>query len=644
MSKAPKRPAGVHPKAWWDEGDQEWVFGPLVDGKKHGDFTFWRGDGTRCNECHLVMDVPTGPFRRFHENGDVSQEGAFDDAGKLHGTRRWFSTDSETTENTRPQGVSEHVWKSEMDYVHGRVVAIRHFNREGERVLPSNGEPYPERPEGVDPEAEFVEPRDEWHRGDADGDSQHKTGRWRVWNREGQLLEDVVWADDERHGAGVSHVHGSSPFSDARIVSERGTWERGQRVGTWELCDARGEVVARAVYGGAPARARLDAFTNSTSLDFAGLCARHERDGRTVEALLCAARVLAKTRDPAPFQALLARVARPLREEMALTLAMELDAPLPALGRALVDGAHPGVVLNKIAVGLDQTAQSRAALDFTNAALLLSPERTDFLSTRALILMSLGLRAQAELDANELAAESPDQAEFLLSYLRGLFPEWRFVPASEPPETTFDEVPEAPERTLDDVRALVQKYATRLQGLRARMLERITERNPALPPDLSLLLPDGPVPLEAGETTLEDDDGDVQSVEFDEQLSDDDHELPALLVTARGDWTALCWLCWAAGLDAVGLPDALHPPAEFGKAAGMAQQRLWRARDQRVFNGRNARAHQVPSFEWEGTDLAELSPNVARLAETQYAEMQAVFYWLIDPRLKTPWQDNLRGS
>lgn len=636
----------MHPRAWWDEGDSEWVFGPLVGGKKHGDFVYWRADGTKCNESHLVNDVPQGPFKRFHENGDVSQEGTFDEQGQLHGTRTWFSTDSETTENTRPPGVSERVWKSEMDYVHGRVVGIRHFNREGLRVLPANGAPYPARPEAVDEGAEYVEPKDEWHRGDADGETQHKVGRWRIWSRSGELKEDVTYDDDERHGSGVLYLRAGSPISDARVVLERGTFHRGLRTGTWELCDAAGEVLHRVEYGDTSHldQPRLDAYSNDVSVDYGALAEAHEQEGRIIEALLDRARQTARTRNPAPLVALLTRVARPLREDVSLTLAMELDRPLNWLGHALVDGALPALVLNTIAIALDQQEQSRAALDFTNAALLLAPDRTDFLYTRALILMSLGLKDQAELDANELAAESPDRAEFLLTYLRGLFPAWRFVPDGEPPSTTFDDVPEAPQRSLEDVQALVQKYATRLQTIRQRLQVRVTDENPLLPPDLSALLPDGPVALEAGETSLEEEDGEVVSVEFDEALPADDTEVPALLTTARGDWTALCWLCWASGLESVAMPAELSPPADFGKAAGMAQQRLWRARDQRVFNGRNARAHDVSGFEWEGVDIGEVPPNVARLAETQYAEMQAVFYWLIDDRLKTPWQDNLRGS
>jgi hypothetical protein len=172
------------------------------------------------------------------------------------------------------------------------------------------------------------------------------------------------------------------------------------------------------------------------------------------------------------------------------------------------------------------------------------------------------------------------------------------------------------------------------------MLGRLTEANPALPPDLSRILTDGPVALEAGEA--EDEEG--ETVSWDESLELGNADLPSLLRLARADWAALSWLCWSAGLEEVALPTTLSPPADFGKAAGMARQRLWRARDQRVFEGRNARAHDVPSFEWEGVDVGELPPPVAGIAEQQYAEMQALFLWLVDPNLKSPWQDHLRGS
>ncbi|MDP1822536.1 MAG: thiol reductase thioredoxin [Archangium sp.] len=645
MSKAPKRPAGIPAKAWWDATDNEWVFGPLVDGKKHGDFTYWRADGTKCNECHLVMDVPHGPFKRFHETGELSQEGTFE-KGQVHGTRRWLSTDGETTENTRPKGVHGSVWKSEMDYVHGRVVGIRHFNREGERVLPSNGEPYPLKPASVDEGAEYVEPKDEWHLGDADGETQKKVGRWRLWTREGQLKEDVVYVADARHGPATLFVQGGNPFIDSRIAQEKGEFREGRRSGAWTLCDAKGAVLGTCDYGdtrsleGAP----LAAYSNDCTVDYAALAKRLESEGKVVEALITWARVAGLERDTAGFTTLLARVARPVKEEVALTLAMEVERPTNWLGYELVEGAHPAILLNKVAIALDQVFQSRAALDFSNAAILLAPDRTELLFTRALILMSLGLQAQAERDANELAAEAPDRAEYLLVYLKGLFPSYTFGPATEPAETSFEDVPEKPERSLEELQALSQKYATRLQRVREALLAKLTPANPALPPDLSGLLPDGPVELEAGEHEWVDDDGETQTVDFDEVPEVEGADLPSLLRLARADWGALSWLCWAAGQSEVAMPRKLSPPPDFGKAAGMAQQRLWRSRDQRAFNGRNAQQHGVASFEWEGTDMAEIAPPVAGIAEQQYAEMQALFYWLVDAKLKTPWQDNLRGS
>jgi len=621
------------------------VFGPLVDGKKHGDFVFWRADGTKSNECRMVMDVAEGPFKRFHENGNVSQDGTFE-KGQLHGTRRWFSTDSETTENTRAPDIHEDVWRSEMDYVHGRVVAIRHFNREGERVLPSTGEPYPLKPAGVDDGAEYVEPKDEWHRGAAEGATQKKLGRWKVWTREGQLKEDVHYVDDERHGPATLVLQRASPFRAAAIVMERGEFREGRRVGPWELCDAKGGVLGRCDYGdtGSLEVRHLPAYSNDPAPDYVALARTLEGEQKVVEALVTWARAAGITRNLDGFNALLGRVVRPVREDVAIALAMEVDRPTNWLGYEFVEGAHPAILLNKIASALDQALQSRAALDFINAAILLAPERSEFLFTRALILMSLGLRAQAEADANALAAESPDRAEFLLMYLAGVFPTWHFVPVDETPSTSFEDVPEKPTRSLEEVQALVAKYATRLHLARELMLEKLAPANPALPPDVSKLLPKGPVTLEKGEVERIDDDGDAQRVDFDEVPDVKGADLPTLLRLARADWGSLSWLCWSAGLGAVAMPTSLSPPADFGKAAGMAQQRLWRSRDQRAFKGRNAQQHGVESFEWEGTDMAEIPPPVAAIAEQQYAEMQALFFWLIDEKLKTPWQDHLRGT
>lgn len=477
--------------------------------------------------------------------------------------------------------------------------------------IPTDGHPYPLKPEGVDADAESVEPQDELH-----------------------------------HGAALLFETGASPFVDPRIVQERGEFRDGRRTGAWTSCDAKGAPVGQCDYGdtrcleGGP----LAAFSNDVSVDYAAMAQQLELEGKVIEALITWARVAGLERDTSGFTTLLARVARPVKEEVSLTLALEVDRPTNWLGYELVEGAHPALLLNKLALALDQVFQSRAALDFTHAAMLLAPDRSEFLFTRALILMSLGLHAQAERDANELAAESPDRAEFLLVYLKGVFPSYSFGPAIEKPDTTFEDVPEKPERSLEELQALVLKYATRLQLVRTAVLEKLTPANPAVPPDLSRLLPEGPVALESGQHEWLDDDGETQTVDFDEVPEVAGADLLSLLRLARADWSALSWLCWAAGSNEVETPRGLTPPVDFGKAAGMAQQRLWRSRDQRSFNGRNAQQHGVASFEWEGTDLAEIAPPVAGIAEQQYAEMQALFYWLVDSKLKTPWQDNLRES
>lgn len=657
MSRAPKRPESVPAKARWVAEDQEWEAGTLDDeGRRQGAFTYWRPDGTKVNECRFVDGRPHGPFRRFHENGEVSQDGEFED-GQLHGTRRWFACDAPTTERMHEGGVSPAVRRSEMDYVKGRVVGVRHFDASGRRVTPA-GEPYPDQPASVDDGAEFRPDEDAWTTGQADERTAARVGRWRIWTRDGVLREDSTWAKGQRHGAATLHVVGPSPFADARIVSQQGTFDGGQPAGVWKLLDASGAVVRTVDFGdprALDAAPRLEAFADvgRSSDEWLALARARFEAGAVAEGLCLSARAAAAARSPRPLLDALGARARPMTPEAADALAEEADGEVPALATALVRGAEPSAVLRKLAVALDQAQTSRAALDYVNAALLLAPEKLEYLFTRALVLMSLGLDGQAQRDASDLASAQPEQAEFLLDYLRFLFPRFDFWPAKETPQTYYSGLPDAPVRSLDEVRAVAQKLASRLQALRTAMLEKVTPAAPWLLPDVSALLPDGPVPLESGSLEVgpdDDDDDEVgddderEPVDFDETVEVDGAEVPTLVRLARADWNALCWLCWSAGLDRVALPQALAPPDDFAQAAGMSAQRLWRARDQRVFGGRNARAQDIPSFEWEGADIGALHPNLASIAEQQYAEMKAVFLWLSDAAARSPWQDGLRGS
>ena len=215
-------------------------------------------------------------------------------------------------------------------------------------------EGHPLKPASVDDGAEYVEPKDEWHQGQADGETQHKVGRWRLWTREGQLKQDVVYVDDVRHGPATLFVQGGNPFTDARIAHEKGEFREGRRAGRWLLCDAKGTTLGTCDYGdtGSLEGGPLAAFSNDSTLDYAALAKKLEGEGHLVEALVTWARVAGLKRDTAGFNLLLARIARPVKEEVALTLAMEAERPTNWLGYELVEGAHPAMLLNKLARAL----------------------------------------------------------------------------------------------------------------------------------------------------------------------------------------------------------------------------------------------------------------------------------------------------
>jgi hypothetical protein len=133
-------------------------------------------------------------------------------------------------------------------------------------------------------------------------------------------------------------------------------------------------------------------------------------------------------------------------------------------------------------------------------------------------------------------------------------------------------------------------------------------------------------------------------VKVDEQLPLARDSLPTLMRAARREWNSLCWLCWSAGLDRVALPTELNPPAIFGQAAAMTVQHLWRCRDKITTSGLRAMTHGIPGFEWEGIAIDAMSPVLVEIATLEYLEQRALFFWLCDSGVQSPWQDNLRSE
>lgn len=214
----------------------------------------------------------------------------------------------------------------------------------------------------------------------------------------------------------------------------------------------------------------------------------------------------------------------------------------------LLQGAEPSAILRELAIDQDQYASSRAAADLIVCAKALDPEHAaHYAYTQALIAMSLGDPDTARVCADQLRDASEAQANFLTTYLNGLFPTYDFWPARDAISSFAIEVEAKPSpRKLADFRNAIQKTALRVKQLRS-LLE------PLIPAGTSWLIPSVDTLLSRGKATLEAGEG-LGLEDWQER------NIPQLLRRCRAEWARLCWLCWLAGLDLVGLPSATTKP------------------------------------------------------------------------------------
>ncbi len=647
-----ERPPGVPAEAVWDPADKEWALGVKdKQGQNHGVWRFWRADGTLCNQCPFVHGKPHGPFQRFHENGEVSQDGVFDN-GLMHGTRRWVATSGYTTEQMHENGTSEKVRRTEIDYDRDRVTAIRHFNAAGVRCMPMSGEPYPARPEGVSVAAEFVEQAKQWREVNVD-EERKRHGLCRFWADDGTFLWQGTYEHGELNGP-FEEANLGNEFAHEEVARVRGQQEHGLAVGIWSGHSADGaELFSRdlGVYERDEALADSPVFDDVTKSAEAWWLLSKEllSEKKYGQALLAIARAGATSQAVKQLAAIYETLPLPRSADSALSVAQsdveESGEEFNVLVNSLLRGGDSGLVLRQFAIVMDQRDNPRAAIDFINAAILLHPAEIKALYfTRALILLSLGLVDHAKIDAAALKAMESPSGDYLTQYINALLPKYDFWPANEMPKSSYDNLPQTPAQPTAAIHAVIRKYATRIMQCR-QVLESRFKPGMApswLVPDVSKLLPDGPVELET--RTLEAPAEDEDEIEIDETLDAGSLGIPSLLITIRSEWNALTWLLWVAGMNDIVLPKRpVVAPKLFSQAAGMAAQRLWRARDRRAA-GRTFEDHQIEGFSFNGIDIDALDENIVGIAEQQYADMQALFYWLADKKNQSPWQDNLRGS
>lgn len=184
-----EQPAGVPEHAVWSPDDDEWVLAPQLDeqGRRHGPVTFWRKDGSLVARVEYRDGTMHGSYIRYHESGEVARSARYDD-GTMHGLDTSYRAGGPTTEVGFEDGVLEAMVRFDIEWVHGRAVTMRFFDRDGNE-LSQAGEPVPPRPDGV-PDSAYVQYEGLWHCAawDATTGPDVPVGLRRWWDTDGVLV------------------------------------------------------------------------------------------------------------------------------------------------------------------------------------------------------------------------------------------------------------------------------------------------------------------------------------------------------------------------------------------------------------------------------------------------------------------------
>ncbi len=581
----PERPASVPAEAFWSEDENEWCLPQRDDqGEYHGWVQWWRPDGTLCCKTEYRHGAPHGAFQRFHENGEVSREGRFEQ-GQLHGTNVFYRSSAATTEKF-PQGLGEAVKRAEMDYRMGNIVAARCYD-EQDRQCMEDGAPFPERPKNVPADAHFRKrEQDGEYRWVVGSVVDHKDGTiarigtWRFYTPEGVLVAEENYQDGKLHGLAKyfspesgepteenTYVEGKkrgprfrrleqdeSDPGQAKAVSERGEFDDDAPRGVIEYLDRDGEVLAR-IDTGLPEDLEATQQVLGAAGGFADLAGALGRERKTGAALFALARGVGRGETGAEkLRGALAGLARPWSNHAAFHVTQYAKMVVSNMVRF---GAGPDKCLNQVFEGirrggfgtellrfgagvLDDMGESPLALELVDAAIAAAPAQEAPLHeyTRSLVRASLGDRDGALCSIEALAKADPDTARGIGAYMRALFPAWTFWPATDSRRANLAPLLRLLQRghwlkanSLEAFTQAIHKSATRLLRHRARLIEVFGERD-WMVPDVSFLLPDGPVEVPVPE----------------------DYQGVGIQHLCRQEWTRLVWLCHFAGLDKLALP------------------------------------------------------------------------------------------
>lgn len=678
MSSLPDRPDQVPLEAAWRDEASEWQLAEQdEEGVRHGVLRSWRADGSLKLFSEYKAGKLHGKLRRFHPNGELAREAEYQH-GKAIGTLKAFASTGPTRETLRSCCVPPNAWSMRVDYGEGQFARERFYDREDRLLLP-DGSLHPERPEGVPAGAWYDAREQRWVFGKRNGAGQ-RAGTWSYWALSGRLTETDDYELDKRHGVHALWADGGELlleehwvsglrqgpyfsrqvednwYTDSAIHALCGQFEQGFAFGPWQFLDAQGKLVGGRDFGALPTEEELKASValapgSASSEQWSERIQALVSAGCLHEAMLAVGRAIGQTQVSEPWLHFVEVHTVALSErasEVVLAALRERDPnSVLAFANALLVGVGPALVFR--AISLAHLELPTLAADFVEAAIVLAGSTPELLAGRGLIRVELGDRAGALRDAEVLATVSSQTSAFLKSYVRVLFPEFGFWPAAcELIERVVEELPSAPEQALGAVRLAVQKYATRLLLTREAMRRCLgfgSESSlPAwFPPDVSKLLPSGPVTL--GQWSFEAVAGEqVDTVLVDETLNLEHLGFVALMRQARLAWTGLTWVCFGAGMSEVGLPSAEQEAPRFSYALATAIQRYFRCRDQALTSGLRSLTQGVVGFSWEGLPIEQMPPVLLQMVTDEYLEMRAALFFLADESCQSPWQDDLRAG
>lgn len=667
----PERPATVPESGVWNASLGKWEVSERdAHGVKAGDCRLYRPDGSLYSRTRFAAGVEDGPFVIYHPDGRIAREGKLT-AGLFDGLVTAYATGDRSGEPLRVCCVPPKAARLDLRFRAGDLLLEVFYDAEGRAIL-SDGRLSPPRPAALPELAGFNEARGGW--------TLSADGVDRFWTVEGQLVEEIEYAigggrlvrvldgpdkireehrfdkEDKRTGPFLRRFppEAPAPFADPRVREEHGAFAEGQAVGRWTFLDASGAVV-KTVERGPAVTAALALTSPAFADEFADgwqVARRLDGEGRVREALCAAARAAVADRDAGALRRFLDERLFPppeeVRAEWGEALARTGDADLPSILDGLVRGTDPAAVFRALAAVLPAT--SAAAAELVEASLLLAPERRMTHLTRALIGAQRGDEAGARADAAVVAAESQEGGDLLLTYLRVTFRPYEPALAWEPVDPDPDTDDPAPPivQPLEAIRHIAGVYATRIGRLRAavRALLGAGPEPIWLPPDLSALLPEGPVTLRRERIICDESSagGEPDTVELDEQLATEGLGVPVLLGLAQADYGALAWLCWSVGLDRVALPETLAPRPELGAAMKMIVKRHWRVNDKLTTGGLLALTNRIPGFAWQGLDLDVVPTHLVQTIAAEYGAARSMFLWLVSPETLSPLQDDLRDA